>query len=95
MASCGDTKFEVSWQSRRRRDWPDHRGTKRWHRSSNIPEGDMHGRITDMGKTQSDANGRRYQTCEVMDYYCDQCDIVGLLDCWIVGLLDCWVASSE
>jgi hypothetical protein len=45
----------------------------------NNPEGDMLGHITDLGKTQSDANSRGYQTREAMDYHCDQCDIVGLI----------------
>ncbi|WP_146344914.1 TauD/TfdA family dioxygenase [Phaeobacter marinintestinus] len=45
----------------------------------NNPEGDMLGHITDLGKTQKDANSRGYQTRELMDYHCDQCDIVGLL----------------
>lgn len=45
----------------------------------NNPEGDMFGHITDLGKTQSDPNSRGYQTRELMDYHCDQCDIVGLL----------------
>ncbi len=45
----------------------------------NNPEGDMFGHITDLGKTQKDANSRGYQTRELMDYHCDQCDIVGLL----------------
>ncbi len=45
----------------------------------NNPEGDMLGHITDLGKTQKDANSRGYQTRELMDYHCDQSDIVGLL----------------
>ena len=45
----------------------------------NNPEGDMFGHITDLGKTQKDANSRGYQTRELMDYHCDQSDIVGLL----------------
>lgn len=45
----------------------------------NNPEGDMLGHITDLGKTQKDANSRGYQTREAMDYHCDQSDIVGLL----------------
>ncbi len=45
----------------------------------NNPEGDMFGHITDLGKTQKDANSRGYQTREAMDYHCDQSDIVGLL----------------
>ncbi|MFK7751820.1 MAG: TauD/TfdA family dioxygenase [Sedimentitalea sp.] len=45
----------------------------------NNPEGDVFGHITDLGKTQKDANSRGYQTRELMDYHCDQCDIVGLL----------------
>ena len=45
----------------------------------NNPEGDMFGHITDLGKSQKDATTRGYQTRELMDYHCDQCDIVGLL----------------
>ena len=45
----------------------------------NNPEGDMFGHITDLGKTQLDPTTRGYQTRELMDYHCDQCDIVGLL----------------
>lgn len=45
----------------------------------NNPEGDMLGHITDLGKTQADANSRGYQTRETMDYHCDQCDLVGLI----------------
>jgi hypothetical protein len=45
----------------------------------NNPEGDLFGHITDLGKTQEDPNSRGYQTRELMDYHCDQCDIVGLL----------------
>lgn len=45
----------------------------------NNPEGDMIGHVTDLGKTQADANSRGYQTREAMDYHCDQADIVGLL----------------
>ena len=45
----------------------------------NNPEGDLFGHITDLGKTQNDPNSRGYQTRELMDYHCDQCDIVGLL----------------
>ena len=45
----------------------------------NNPEGDMFGHITDLGKTQLDPNSRGYQTRELMDYHCDQCDVVGLL----------------
>lgn len=45
----------------------------------NNPEGDMFGHITDLGKTQSDANSRGYQTRELMDYHCDQSDLVGLI----------------
>jgi len=49
------------------------------HATPNNPEGDMLGHITDLGKTQKDANSRGYQTREAMDYHCDQCDIVGLM----------------
>jgi len=45
----------------------------------NNPDGDMLGHITDLGKTQKDANTRGYQTRESMDYHCDQSDIVGLM----------------
>ncbi len=45
----------------------------------NNPDGDMFGHITDLGKTQKDANSRGYQTREAMDYHCDQADMVGLL----------------
>jgi hypothetical protein len=45
----------------------------------NNPEGDMFGHVTDLGKSQDDANSRGYQTREAMDYHCDQCDIVGLI----------------
>lgn len=45
----------------------------------NNPQGDMLGHITDLGKTQKDANSRGYQTREAMDYHCDQADIVGLM----------------
>jgi len=47
--------------------------------TANNPEGDMLGHITDLGKTQKDANSRGYQTREAMDYHCDQSDIVGLI----------------
>lgn len=45
----------------------------------NNPDGDMIGHVTDLGKTQADANSRGYQTREAMDYHCDQADLVGLL----------------
>ena len=45
----------------------------------NNPEGDMFGHVTDLGKTQSDPHSRGYQTREMMDYHCDQSDIVALL----------------
>jgi len=45
----------------------------------NNGEGDMLGHVTDLGKTQQDANSRGYQTRELMDYHCDQSDMVGLL----------------
>jgi len=45
----------------------------------NNPDGDMFGHITDLGKSQKDANSRGYQTREAMDYHCDQSDIVGLI----------------
>jgi hypothetical protein len=45
----------------------------------NNPDGDLIGHVTDLGKTQADANSRGYQTREAMDYHCDQADIVGLL----------------
>ncbi len=54
-------------------------GLKLGQATPNNPEGDMFGHITDLGKTQKDANSRGYQTREAMDYHCDQCDIVGLL----------------
>ena len=54
-------------------------GTHLGNATPNNPEGDMFGHITDLGKTQADANSRGYQTRELMDYHCDQCDLVGLL----------------
>ena len=45
----------------------------------NNSDGDMIGHVTDLGKTQADANSRGYQTREAMDYHCDQADMVGLL----------------
>lgn len=45
----------------------------------NNPDGDMFGHVTDLGKTQSDPNSRGYQTRELMDYHCDQSDIVALI----------------
>ena len=45
----------------------------------NNPNGDMIGHVTDLGKSQADANSRGYQTREAMDYHCDQADLVGLL----------------
>lgn len=47
--------------------------------TSNNPEGDMLGHVTDLGKTQKDANSRGYQTREEMAYHCDQSTLVGLL----------------
>ena len=47
--------------------------------SSNNPEGEMLGHVTDLGKTQKDANSRGYQTREEMAYHCDQSTLVGLL----------------
>jgi hypothetical protein len=46
---------------------------------SNNGDGDMIGHVTDVGKTQGDANSRGYQTSESMAFHCDQTSIVGLL----------------
>ena len=46
---------------------------------SNNPQGDMLGHVTDLGKTQKDANSRGYQTREELTFHCDQSSIVGLL----------------
>ncbi len=54
-------------------------GTHLGDATPNNPEGDLLGHITDLGKTQKDPNSRGYQTRELMDYHCDQCDLVGLL----------------
>lgn len=47
--------------------------------TSNNPEGDLLGHVTDLGKTQKDPLSRGYQTREEMSFHCDQCTVVGLL----------------
>ncbi|MAF50141.1 MAG: TauD/TfdA family dioxygenase [Rhodospirillales bacterium] len=47
--------------------------------TSNNPEGDMIGHVTDTGKDYRDPKHRGYQTNVTMDYHCDQTDIVTLL----------------
>ena len=47
--------------------------------SSNNPEGDMLGHVTDLGRSHKDSLVRGYQTREEMAFHCDQSTLVGLM----------------